>query len=369
MEGGGLFQAGKRKGVRGKGMKVLMVGPDRRVHGGISQVVNNYYDAGLAQRIELRYIGTVVEGGKIRKLRKAITSFLIFCFFLPGYQIVHVNMASDVSYLRKSCFIRMAHLCRKKLVIHQHGGDFETFYASMTERRKEKVRTILNMADVFLVLAPPWKRFFSEIVENRKIVVLPDAISVPDFVPKEYGQHKILFLGRICREKGILELFQAISQLLEKYPDIKVFLGGIWEDEELQREMEKLPGTVEWLGWLQGEKKKEWLSACDIFVLPSYFEGQSVAILEAMAARCAVVASDTGGIPQMIRDGKTGILVRPKDSDSLQKGLDRALSDAAFCRSLGENARIMVENNFSIIKNMEKLLMIYERVLESRGKR
>ena len=74
-----------------------MVGPDRSVHGGISAVVNNYYDAGLDQKIGLCYIGTMIEGSKLRKLIRAVEAFALFCVKVPGYQIVHVNMASDSS--------------------------------------------------------------------------------------------------------------------------------------------------------------------------------------------------------------------------------------------------------------------------------
>lgn len=104
-----------------------MIGPDRSVHGGISGVVNNYYEAGLDRKIDLCYIGTMVEGSKFRKLGQAAKAFCLFCIKLPCYDIVHVNMASDSSYYRKSLFIKAAKHAGKKIVIHQHGGDFETF--------------------------------------------------------------------------------------------------------------------------------------------------------------------------------------------------------------------------------------------------
>ena len=105
-------------------MRVLMIGPARCVHGGISGVVNNYYEAGLDRKIELRYIGTMVEGGKVRKLLQAGWAYLCFLGALAHYDIVHVNMASDNSYRRKSIFIKTAKRFHKKIVIHQHGGDF-----------------------------------------------------------------------------------------------------------------------------------------------------------------------------------------------------------------------------------------------------
>lgn len=349
-------------GRKGNGkIKVLMVGPDRSVHGGISGVVNNYYEAGLDEKIDLCYIGTMVEGNKLRKLLKALTAFILFSVRVPFFQIVHVNVASDSSYYRKSFFIKAAKLFRKKLVIHQHGGDFENFYhKQLSGRGRGRVQKNFSMADVFLVLSPAAKQFFSEIVEENKIVVFPDAIPIPPEVKKKYGQHRILFLGRLCRAKGIEELLKAVTELAKEYPDIKLYLGGIWEDQELRALAVGNASHVVDLGWITGKAKDRYLRDSDLFVLPSYFEGQSVSILEAMAHSCTVVASDVGGIPQMIEDGKTGILVRPKDAGSLQDGLQRALEDERLCAQLGANARRKVEAGFAIEKNMEKLLQIYE---------
>ena len=346
-----------------KKLKVLMIGPDRSVHGGISGVVNNYYEAGLDRKIDLCYIGTMVEGSKFRKLGQAAKAFCLFCIKLPCYDIVHVNMASDSSYYRKSLFIKAAKHAGKKIVIHQHGGDFETFYYNeQSDRGRKKIDKVLSMGDAFLVLAPVWKEFFGAMMPKDRITVLPDSIKVPEQGQKEYGQHKILFLGRLCREKGIGELLEIMPDLRERYPEAELYLGGIWEDAGLKAQAEKYPEFITWLGWISGEEKKKYLQMCDIFVLPSYFEGQSVSILEAMAYACAIAAAETGGIPQMITDGDTGLLVATKDAKSLQKGLESLLADVGLCRRLGERARKKVSEEFSIENNMEQLLKIYRKV-------
>lgn len=338
-----------------------MVGPDRSVHGGISGVVNNYYEAGLDQRIDLCYIGTMVEGSKIRKLVQAVKAFFQFLVRLPGYEIVHVNMASDSSYYRKSFFIKAAKHAGKKIVIHQHGGDFEGFYdRELSDKGREKVRKVLSMGDAFLVLAPPWKEFFGKLIGTERITVLPDAISIPPYTEKKHGVHKILFLGRICKAKGIGELLAVMPKLKEKYPDVQLYLGGIFEDKELEQQAYALKDQVTCLSWVTGEKKERYLRECDIFVLPSYFEGQSIAILEAMANSCAVVASGTGGIPQMIIDGETGILIEPRSESSLQEGMEKVLSDDDLAFSLGEKARKKAAAEFSIENNMERLIHLYE---------
>lgn len=344
-------------------MRVLMVGPDRSVHGGISGVVNNYFDAGLDRMIDLCYVGTMVEGTKFTKLLQAVKAYFRFLVKLPKYEIVHVNMASDSSYYRKSVFIRTAKVCHKKVVIHQHGGNFPEFYEKeLSGRGRRSVQKVLSMGDAFLVLGTAWKDFFGTIIERDRITVLHNAICIPKHEEKLYGMCKILYLGRLCTTKGIGELLTVMPRIREQYPCVRLYLAGIWEDEELQEQAEALKEYVTDLGWINGEEKQRYLKECDIFVLPSYFEGQPVSVLEAMANACAIVASKTGGIPDMIIEGETGIFAEPKDTKTLGEGLLRLLADPALCRMLGENARNKVESEFSIDNNVKQLLAVYEAV-------
>lgn len=345
-------------------IRVLMIGPARCVHGGISGVVNNYYEAGLDKKVHLRYIGTMVEGGRIRKLIQAGNAYLRFLAVLPSCDIVHVNMASDNSYRRKSVFIRTAKRFGKKIVIHQHGGDFETFYEKeQSLKGQERIKRVLSMGDAFLVLAPAWKEFFGKIIGRERITVLPDSIAIPAAYEKSYDNHDVLFLGRLCREKGIGELLSCVPALAEEFPDFHLYLGGIWEDERLRSLSEQDRDHVTWLGWISGEEKERWLRRCRVVTLPSWFEGQSVSLLEAMAHYCGIVAADTGGIPQMILQGKTGLLVPAKDASALGKGLSLLLREEELCRRLGAAARQKAEAEFGIEENMRTLLGIYEKVL------
>lgn len=345
-------------------IKVLMVGPDRSVHGGISGVVNNYYDAGITEKVDLNYIGTMVEGSKLRKLWQAVKAYIKFLKLLPEYPIVHVNVASDSSYYRKSLFIKAAKRAGRKIVIHQHGGDFETFYEKeQNDRGRARIRQVLGMGDVFLVLSPKLKQFFKGILEPSKVILFPNAVPVPDSIEKEYGKQRILFLGRLCKEKGLRELFSVLPQLHEQFPQMRLLLGGIWEDEELREEAAKMKEYVTDLGWLQGEAKKDYLRISDLFVFPTYFEGQPVSVLEAMAYQCGIVATNVGGIPQMVEPGQTGLLIKPKDPEGLKSALEKLLSDPELCECLGKNARAKVQKEFSIEKSLQELIKIYQQLV------
>ena len=207
------------------------------------------------------------------------------------------------------------------------------------------------MGDVFLVLSPKLKQFFKGILEPSKVILFPNAVPVPDSIEKEYGKQKILFLGRLCKEKGLRELFSVLPQLHEQFPQMRLLLGGIWEDEELREEAAKMKEYVTDLGWLQGEAKKDYLRISDLFVFPTYFEGQPVSVLEAMAYQCGIVATNVG------------VLIKPKDPEGLKSALEKLLSDPELCECLGKNARAKVQKEFSIEKSLQELIKIYQQLV------
>ena len=195
------------------------------------------------------------------------------------------------------------------------------------------------------------------------IHVMPNAIDMDRY---EYSchtesNHRILFLGRICRAKGVSEIISAVSALSGIYPDIRLVLGGIWEDGDLKEEAEKAGEYVEYAGWLDGADKIRALSDCSVFALPSYFEGLPVSILEAMASGCLVVASDTGGIPMLVKNGETGILVKPGDVGELKEALETALSDEHRDDRvrMTEAARDMLSRKYNLDGYMKHLMQLY----------
>jgi glycosyltransferase involved in cell wall biosynthesis len=345
-------------------IKVLMIGPDRSVHGGISGLVNGYYHVGLDEKVDLKYIGTMKEGTKLKKLLVACFAYARFFLCVGRYDVVHVNVASDNSFWRKALFIKCAKRRGKKIVIHQHGGNIEEYYEKLDEKGKESVRSIFGMADVLLVLTDKLNDFFGTIVDKAKIRILPNGVSTQDVDVDVTGKDytKILFLGRICRNKGMSELFAAMDEIHEKRPEITLYLGGIYEDDEYRSEVEKRSSYVKTLGWVMGTLKDEWLDKCGIMVLPSYFEGFPLSVIEGMLHGCAVISTDVGGIPEAIDDGVSGILIKPKDVKGLKDAIESVASDKEFAERLSRGGIKTAKEKFSLEKNLQKLVEIYRNL-------
>jgi glycosyltransferase involved in cell wall biosynthesis len=159
-----------------------------------------------------------------------------------------------------------------------------------------------------------------------------------------------------------------MPKILEKFPDAKlVIIGEGLERKNLESEIKnlKLGNAVELKGKLNQEQVRRELLSAEVFVLPSLFEGMGIAILEAQASNVPVIASNTGGIPDIIEDGETGILVEPKNSEQIANAALKIFSDSSFAKVLAQNALREVRQYDwqNIAQNIDK---IYQQLLKQR---
>ena len=141
-----------------------------------------------------------------------------------------------------------------------------------------------------------------------------------------------------------------------------MYLGGVWVEEALRKKAEACGDFVHYLGWIDAKKKDKYLRKCNIFVLPTYFEGLPMSLLEGMAYGCACVATEVGGIPQVMTDGEEGMMIAPKDVQDLKRAVSKLMQSQELQRKLGTNARKRVEENFEITKSVHRLLEIYKEI-------
>lgn len=342
----------------------MMIGAGRDVRGGVSSVVNSYYEAGLDKLCELTYLPTMKDGNKLYKLLVAFGARLRFETLIKQADILHVHMSADNSFYRKAVFIRKAYKERKKIIIHMHGSTFDLFYKERcNDEQKRQVREIFAMADKVIALSEDWKEFLAEyICDAEKIEVIYNAVKIPEPYGKDYSNQKMLFLGILGQRKGTYDLLEVLPEIFQNYPDSHVYFGGDGEQkqaEQLCRE-KGITEHVTFLGWVRGAEKEKLLKECSIYVLPTYHEGMPMSILEAMAYGMAVVSTYVGGIPHIITSGENGLLCEAGDKEALQKTLIELLQDGKLRENLGRNAYLMMAQKFDARENVKKVYKIYE---------
>lgn len=344
-------------------LNVLMIGPARSVKGGMTTVVDGYYSGKLDQKVNLKYIETVNDKNALSKICKMIKGFFQFIFSINKYDIVHIHMASRLSTFRKGIYIRIAKRKKKRVILHIHGAEYKIFYGKeCNEKQRKKIRKSFELVDNIIVLSEEWKDYFKDLVDENKIIVLYNAVKVPENFDKDLNTKNILFLGRIGDRKGIFDLLDVIKKLIKQNDDIKLYVGGDGEVERLQEAIDKnqLTNNVEYIGWTNGEKKDKYLKEVSYYVLPSYNEGMPMSVLEGMAYKNVTISTNVGGIPKVIHNKENGIIINPGDKDELYKSFVELFSDKKLREKLSLNARKTIEEKFDVNKNVEDVIKIYK---------
>jgi glycosyltransferase involved in cell wall biosynthesis len=177
----------------------------------------------------------------------------------------------------------------------------------------------------------------------------------------------LLNVARVSPQKGLLYAVRALPEILRQYTQVHLLSVGATSDPrwtaELKREAEAL-GVADHFHMLGARSNVvDFLRACDIFVFPSLYEGLGIALIEAMAAGCVCVATNTGPIPEVVQDGKDGVLVPPADAEALARAVCDLLGDPVRRAELGAAAKQTAFSKFQPKAQAEQLTRVYESVL------
>jgi glycosyltransferase involved in cell wall biosynthesis len=196
-------------------------------------------------------------------------------------------------------------------------------------------------------------------------------------IPEQYGRQKreqygkhILFVGRLAAVKGVPLLLECVASLRVRHPDLRLTIVGDGPDRvrlEQQSSELGLTESVRFAGYQSQDAVAQIMTTSDVLVLPSFAEGVPVVLMEAMASRLPVVASRVAGVPELVEDGVSGLLLPPGNLKVLAESLDRLLSDPSLCGRMGEAGRAMVEAQFNVATEaalLRRLVQGGERVHE-----
>jgi len=213
-------------------------------------------------------------------------------------------------------------------------------------------------------------------VPYEKIRVIPNGIDPAIFTNlkgvgevrsrfAERGEKLVLFVGRLVVEKGVHVLLDAIPKVLQKVEAKFVIAGdGYLRSEVVKRVAERgLGGKVHVTGYLDTDTIRRLFLAADVCVIPSLYEPFGIVALEAMAAGCPVVASDTGGLSEIVEHEKTGVKVYPNNPDSLAWGILRVLESKDLAERLKKNMREKVEREYRWSTIAQATKAVYQEAL------
>ena len=341
---------------------VVLTGPRQTALSGVSTHLRVLSHSSLSAEFDLTHLEVGREGRDDRvwsRLYALLTSPLRLAAALRRRQarIVHLNSALTVrAYWRDLVYLLVARLFGARVLYQVHGGALPRDFCRNNSVLMFFVRTTLRLAAVVVTLSTTERRAFRVFLGSTPVIAIPNAINCSAYaalVPRRShrGQPlRLLYIGRLVREKGLFELLQGIRLARARGVDVQLVIAGSGPDEAALKHSQReaaLDG-VRFVGPVVDDAKLRLLANADAFVLPSYAEGLPYALLECMAAAVPAIASRVGAIPELISSGTNGLLVEPRDAAGLAAAIVRLASNRVALARMGEAARTTVSFGFSV---------------------
>lgn len=202
---------------------------------------------------------------------------------------------------------------------------------------------------------------------------IPNGVDVDRFRPmsslKGRDNFVVVCPRRLVPKNGVEYLLHAVPEILADFPKTEIWFAGDGRLMVRLRKMAeelKVDENVKFCGHVPYERMPDLYRDTDIVVIPSLVEATSLACLEAMASGCGVVASNVGGLAEIIEDGVDGLLVEPANPAEIAKAVVRLLKDRELLKNIGERARKKVVSRFSWDVIAKQVLQLYTTVLTNR---
>ena len=261
--------------------------------------------------------------------------------FLQTYRRLPQLFRADVVYctpgqtyfglLKYAPFLILTRMLHIPYVLHLHGNHLGAHYASLQGIRRRVFHYLVANASAGIVLSDSLRANFDGLLPSDRVHVVANfagdqLFSLSPF-PKSDSRLEIVYLSNLMREKGIVDLLDALSRLKRAGVPFSARIAGHVEDEvktDVQARLTSLSPEVKYIGPVVGDAKVRLLQQSNVLVLPTYYtmEGQPIALLEGMATGSILVTTRHAGIPDIV-DESNGYLLAPHDVGALAKCLER----------------------------------------------
>lgn len=365
----GLFLHTLFKGLAFKGHKITVLAPHQK---GLS-----FFEIIEGVRVfRFRYAPSFLEnlayGGEMQKrVSRNPLNLLLFLLFLFSFFFRSFDLAKkkDVDIISSQWWIpgglvgwMVSLLSNKPLFVTLHGTDLRILKGSRI--LKPLAKKVFKQANGVSCVSSFLKNYLVEsgLVEKDKVRILPMPVDTKRFKTQKLlkrDKKTILCVARFTKQKGLDYLIEASKILLDKKFDFETkIVGGGPEKDYLRKKIREL-GLSERVFLFDSVPQEELFShylESDLFVLPSIEEGFGLVLVEAQLCGRPVIGTNSGGIPDIIEDNLTGLLVKPKDPLYLAKAMEKILADLCFAEKLAERGYRSAISKFSPEAIQEKFM-------------
>jgi glycosyltransferase involved in cell wall biosynthesis len=292
--------------------------------------------------------------------------FFPFAICKNHIDIVHQNFPFDPKgILREFVINQWCRLFHIPVVLHIHGG---TFLMNKTTNKLYffLMRKIFKNSRVVIVLSHVEKESLSQNYQYTNAFILENCIDASLFLrikkDKPLSTPAFLFMGKIHESKGLNDIFDAFERLKKDDIDFKFLLCGDGPlKESIVPQFEALlKNRFEYWGVVSGQRKLDAIQSADYFLLPSWFEGLPLSLLETMAAGLIPIVTNVGSIGFFVKNGENGIFVAKKNPQDLYQNIKDLLKNPDRYKSISMNAKNTITEKCDIKNYIFQLNFIYE---------
>lgn len=275
--------------------------------------------------------------------------------------------AKGSGFYKDAVVVFIAKMLGGQMIYHFHNKGVQTRQDKLFDHWLYK--KVFNNTDVILLS----EHLYSDVekyLSHKRVYICPNGIEKINLNHKykHNGRVEILFLSNILKSKGVFDLLDALVKLRSKNLDFDCIFVGEWgniikKDFDKKVREHELNNYVEYAGSRYGNCKKRYLTNADIFCLPSHSECFPLVLLEAMSAELPIVSTYNGGIPDIVKNGKNGFLIKPKDKNALADKLEILIKNSQLRKKMGITGGEIFESNFTLTHFEERLTSILKTIL------
>jgi spore coat protein SA len=347
----------------------------------------NYFTSGIDKRLPRAWLN---------KLRHPLYASN-FSNFMYGLRVAKQLKSQKCDIVHIQNFSQFVHIIkainpRIKIVLHMHCEWLAQLDRTMIKHRLSKTDLVISVSRY---ITEKTQHIFPQFAERCQTLyngvdVNSFTIDPPKKMSKINDDKHLLFVGRVSPEKGVHILLQAFARVIKRYPHTHLtivgaqgvlpfeFLVGLSDDSKTSKlasfykmnymayllQISSGIGRTTFVGPVPHRSIIDYFRNADVVVLPSVCnEAFGMPLVEAMATGTPVVATNSGGFPEIVSDGQTGLIVERADAPALSEAILTLLSDKDLRDSMGKAAQKRVIKNFSWEKTTENLLQLYQKHL------
>lgn len=349
--------------------KILLIGPSPyKSKGGMATVIRQIYeDAYLKKYFDVSLLETYYDKNIFFTFVNFLYKFFKLVFTYRKYDCFHIHSASNGSFFRKMLLINFLVKKDCKVVLHIHGAYFKDFYEKLKLSQREKFSKIISKCTFVIALSDEWKNILMRLFKTNNVIVLYNGVDVKSYkkgiiIDPKVNYKNFIALGRLGERKGTYDIIKAANLIRDR--DFKIYLVGDGDYDKVCKIINQLNLSnkifvykrVEW------DDKIKLLSNCSTLLLPSYYEGLPMSIIEGMACGKFIISTRVGGIGDLV-DKENGILIEAGNIAQLSEAISYVLVNNDKLEYFKTNNIRKISERFDLSVINKKMADIYKAAI------